>query len=57
MNLNIKERLQSYKRVLQIARKPTAEEFLETARVCAIGVAIIGVIAFTIYLIAVLVGL
>jgi len=38
MNFNIKEKLQNYKRVLSIAKKPTAEDFKDTSRVCAIGI-------------------
>lgn len=57
MNLNIKERLQNYKRILQIAKKPTREDFTETARICAMGLGVIGIISFVIYLIAVVVGL
>jgi len=57
MNLNIKEKLQSYKRILSIAKKPTVEEFKDTSRVCAIGIAIIGVIGFVLYMIAILLGI
>jgi protein transport protein SEC61 subunit gamma-like protein len=54
MNINIKERLQSYKRILQIAKKPTWDEFMDTARICAIGLLVVGIIGFVLYLIAVL---
>ncbi len=57
MNLNIKEKLQNYKRILTISKKPTGEEFKDTSRVCAIGIAIVGVIGFVIYMIAIVLGI
>jgi protein transport protein SEC61 subunit gamma-like protein len=57
MNLNIKEKLQNYKRILQISRKPNLEELKDTARICAIGIALIGAIGFIVYLLAILSGL
>ena len=57
MNLNIKEKLQNYKRILAISKKPTAEEFKDTSRVCAIGIAIVGVIGFVLYMIAIVLGI
>lgn len=55
--MKIKERLENYKRVLKIATKPSKEEFLSTVRICTIGILVIGLIGFLIYLIAVLVNL
>ena len=57
MQLKIKERLQSYKRVLQISKKPTLEDLKDTARICAIGIVLIGVVGFVLYLLAILSGL
>jgi protein transport protein SEC61 subunit gamma-like protein len=57
MQLNIKERLQNYKRVLQISKKPTLEDLKDTARICALGIVLVGVIGFMLYLIAILSGL
>jgi len=57
MNLNIKEKLQNYKRILKIAKKPTSEEFLDTSKVCAIGVALIGMIGFVLYMTAIMLGI
>ncbi len=55
MQLNISSTLRSFvdssKRVLIIAKKPTWEEFQVMAKVTGIGVIIIGVIAYVIYLI------
>ena len=57
MKISIKERLQSYKRILQIAKKPTTAEYKDTARIIAIGVAVVGVIGFALYMLAVLAGI
>jgi protein transport protein SEC61 subunit gamma-like protein len=57
MNLNIKEKLRNYKRILSIAKKPTGEEFLETSKVCAIGIALVGIIGFVLYMIAILLNI
>lgn len=51
----IKEILQNYKRVLVVSSKPSLEEFKSSAKICAIGTIIIGVIGFILYLISVLV--
>jgi protein transport protein SEC61 subunit gamma-like protein len=53
MDFNIIEKLRNYRRVLQIAKKPSKEDFLDTARICAIGIAVIGVMGFLLYLISV----
>lgn len=53
LNINIKRKLEDYRRVLQIAKKPSREDYIETARICAIGLIIIGVMGFLMYLISV----
>lgn len=55
--MKIVEKLRNYKRVLKIASKPSKEEFLSAARICAIGMSLIGTIGFAFYLISLLVGL
>lgn len=59
--MNIKETTSDFikqsKRVLKVARKPDREEFLNFSKVTALGIAVIGVIGFVIYLISQLVGL
>ena len=59
--MNIKETTSDFikqsKRVLKVARKPDREEYLEFSKVTALGIAIIGVIGFIIYLICELIGL
>lgn len=52
--MKIRETLQNYKRVLIIASKPSKDDFLSAARICAIGTIIIGMLGFLFYLIAVM---
>jgi len=52
--MQIKETIRHYIRVLQIARKPTKEEFTTTSKVCAIGLGLIGVVGFLIFMLFVL---
>jgi len=51
------EKLQNYKRVLKIASKPSKEDFFTAARICAIGMLLVGGIGFILYLISVLINL
>ncbi|MCS7093779.1 MAG: protein translocase SEC61 complex subunit gamma [Candidatus Aenigmarchaeota archaeon] len=50
----IKNNLESYKRVLVIARKPDKEDLQKTLRICLIIMAIIGFIGFVFYTISIL---
>lgn len=54
MKLNIKEKLVNYKRVLQLCKKPSREDFILTTKICAGGVIIIGLVGFVLYLISIL---
>lgn len=53
-NLNIRERLANYRRVLQVARKPDSDEFKKVAKICALGIILIGLIGFATYAISIL---
>lgn len=53
MNFNIKEKIQNYIRVLRIAKKPDFEEFSDSARICFIGIVVVGVIGFIVYLVSI----
>jgi len=55
--INIKETLASYKRVLQVTKKPESDEYFLTMKICAIGIAIIGIMGFVFYFMSVLLGL
>jgi len=54
MKLNLREKLENYRRVLTISRKPDAEEFKFVAKICAIGTGIVGIVGFIMYLLSVL---
>lgn len=57
MKFNIREIIRKYVRVLRIARKPGKDEFINTSKICALGVLIIGLVGFAIFLIFILLGL
>lgn len=44
----IQKELHEYKRIITISNKPTNEEFLSIAKVCAIGMGLIGLMGFAI---------
>ncbi|MEM0350514.1 MAG: protein translocase SEC61 complex subunit gamma [Archaeoglobaceae archaeon] len=46
----VREKFKEYYNLLKMARKPTREEFLLTAKVALIVITIIGFVGFTIYL-------
>ena len=54
--MNIKGTLQNYIRILSIAKKADKEEFLNTVRICGIGIGIVGAIGFVFYFVSVLIG-
>ena len=54
--MNIKEKLQSYVRILRIAKKPTGMEFRAIIKVTGIGILLIGVMGFLIHMAARLLG-
>ncbi|MDD2678792.1 MAG: protein translocase SEC61 complex subunit gamma [Candidatus Nanoarchaeia archaeon] len=49
----IKKELHEYKRILIISKKPTMQEFLSIAKICAIGMALIGFAGFLIQIIGI----
>ena len=53
----INDFIKQSKRVLKVAKKPDREEYLDFSKVTAIGIAIIGLIGFIIFIIAYLIGL
>ena len=44
-------KLSEYTRILKLARKPTREEFMMIAKVAGVGIVLIGVVGFMIYLV------
>jgi protein transport protein SEC61 subunit gamma and related proteins len=55
--LNLLETLKRYVRVLQVARKPSKDEFLASAKISLLGLFVIGIIGFLIYALFVLLHL
>ncbi len=54
MELKLRERLDSYIRVLNIAKKPSKDEFFHTAKICAMGAAVVGIVGFLLYIVSIL---
>jgi protein transport protein SEC61 subunit gamma-like protein len=54
MKLDIIGKLRNYSRVLKVAKKPTFSEFSESAKICFVGLVIVGIMGFLIYLISVM---
>ena len=48
--INLKSTIMRYIRVLQIARKPSKEEFLNASKICSLGIFAIGIIGFVIFI-------
>ena len=55
--MDIKSTIRKYSRVLQIARKPGKDEFVSSSKICALGMAVIGVVGFAIFLLFILTGI
>ncbi|WP_406535411.1 protein translocase SEC61 complex subunit gamma [Methanobrevibacter sp.] len=59
--MNVEETFNQFikdsKRVLKVARKPDLPEYMELAKISAMGVAIIGVIGFLIVILGSLIGI
>ena len=53
----IKATLRRYIRVLQVARKPSKDEFISSGKICSIGIALIGAIGFIIFLVFIFTGI
>ena len=47
----IKNTIANYKRVVEVARKPTKEDFVSSAKITGSGILLIGMIGFIIFLI------
>ena len=54
--LLLKLKLKEYRRVLKITKKPSTEEYKSIVKVTGLGIAIIGIIGFSIYMIVQLIG-
>jgi len=54
--LLLKLKLKEYRRVLKITKKPSTEEYKSIVKVTGLGIAVIGIIGFSIYMIVQLIG-
>ncbi|HHN81444.1 MAG TPA: protein translocase SEC61 complex subunit gamma [Methanomicrobia archaeon] len=55
MNMDKKrftDALRGYKKVLRLTKKPDRKEFSQTAKVCAIGIALVAVIGFLVKIVS-----
>jgi protein transport protein SEC61 subunit gamma-like protein len=57
MDLKLKEKISNYMRVLAVSRKPTKDEFTSASKICGIGILLIGIIGFVIFLAFILSGI
>lgn len=53
-NIDIKEKVAEYRRVLQVARKPNSDEFKHLTKICGLGIIAIGIIGFATYAVSIL---
>jgi protein transport protein SEC61 subunit gamma-like protein len=51
MKLNIKERLEQYRRTIEVSRKPDREEFFNAVKITGSGIALIGAVGLVIFLV------
>jgi protein translocase SEC61 complex gamma subunit len=50
MKIDIKAKISEWRRILQVARKPDRDEFVLSSKICVLGIAVIGVIGFIMFL-------
>ncbi|MEM5778093.1 MAG: protein translocase SEC61 complex subunit gamma [Candidatus Aenigmatarchaeota archaeon] len=46
----LKNKFTNYKRVIEVAKKPSKEDFLSSVKITGFGIALIGIIGFIIFL-------
>lgn len=54
--MNIRNIIERMRRILLVASKPDKDEYLQSAKITGIGVVLIGIIGFIIFLIVQLIG-
>lgn len=57
MKLNLNEKVKEYIRVLKMNKIPTKERFLDSLKICILGMTLLGIIGFIFYLISIILGL
>ena len=53
---SLRETFRRYRRVMQVARKPSREEYTGASKICALGIVVIGLVGFAIFPAFVLLG-
>jgi protein transport protein SEC61 subunit gamma-like protein len=46
----LSESLRGYRKVLKLTKKPDRKEFMQTAKICALGIAVVAIVGFIIKL-------
>jgi protein transport protein SEC61 subunit gamma-like protein len=54
---DLKNKFREWRRVINISKKPGKEEFVNSSKICTLGIVVIGVIGFAIFAAFVLVGI
>lgn len=54
MDLKIGEKLRNYARVLKVAKKPTMEDFASAVKICMMGLFVVGLLGYMVYIISIL---
>ena len=57
MKIDIRSKISEWRRVLHVARKPSRDELATSSKICMLGIALIGVIGFGIFLLFAFLGL
>ena len=55
--VDIRAKIREYRRVLQISRKPTKDEFMNSTKICILGMFLVGLIGFAIFALFTLTGI
>jgi protein transport protein SEC61 subunit gamma-like protein len=55
--VKIREKIREWKRIIEVARKPTKDEFVLSSKICAVGLALIGIIGLIIFIAFILIGI
>ena len=55
--INLREKIVEYRRVLNATRRPTKEEYTASAKITSIGMVIMGLLGFSVFMIFILAGI
>lgn len=54
IKFNIAEKLRNYSRVLKVAKKPDTDDFYAALKICLMGVFVVGLLGYIVYIISIL---